>query len=185
LLDLVEPVEPVELVEPLSSMNIIAPNPTYELRKTVFQPAEREGKKMEIEREIERIKYPHMVPQEVEIWKRFLKKYGEKFTGFRYDVHVGEGIGRIPGIGKNYQDMAIMLSQKRIDVVGSRAGDIYIIEIKERAGMSAIGQLIAYRKLYEDKYGVGEVEGLICVAESTDQDFIRASDPLGIQLVLV
>lgn len=135
--------------------------------------------------QLARVKYPHMVPEEVRIWKRFLKRYATRFTGFRYDVHVGEGVGRQPGLPTKYQNMAIRLSQKRIDVVGFRGALTYIIEIKDRAGMSAIGQLVAYKKLYENKYGKGKVTGLIIVATSADEDLKRVIPELRIQLILV
>jgi len=137
------------------------------------------------EQEIIRIKYPHMVPNEVRIWKLFLKKHGSVFDNYRYDMHVGKGIGKVPGYDKTMQDMAIRLTQKRIDVVAYRGQAAYIIEIKERAGLSAIGQLIAYKKLYEDQYGINKIKGLAIVATSADQDIRKVADVLHIKIFIV
>lgn len=137
------------------------------------------------ERELTRIRYPHMMREEVEIWRAFLKKYGEKFTGFRYDVHVGEGVGRLPKYDKKTQDMAIRLTQKRIDVVAYRGSDIFIVEIKDRAGMSAVGQLVVEKRLYEKKYGIDKVSGLAIVARSIDNDVRKVAEEMRIQITLV
>lgn len=137
------------------------------------------------ERELTRIRYPHMMREEVEIWRDFLKKYGEKFTGYRYDVHVGEGVGKLPQYDKKTQDMAVRLTQKRIDVVAYKGPDRFIVEIKDRAGMSAVGQLVVEKRLYEKKYGLGTVGGLAIVARSIDPDVRKVAEEMHIRIVLV
>lgn len=137
------------------------------------------------DKELLRVKYPHMIKQEILIWKRFLKQYGNKFTGFRYDVHVGRGIREVPGFNRKLLNMAIRLTQKRIDVVAILGQETYIIEIKDRAGMSAIGQLITYKLLYERKYGIGIITGLVIVAEGVDSDVKEVLEKLRIKIFLV
>jgi len=132
-----------------------------------------------------RIRYPHMKPREVEIWKKYLRAYGERFEYYDYDLHVGEGCGPVPGLSEKYQDMAKRLSQKRIDVVGYIGDRVYIIELKPVADMEAIGQLKVYKTLYEDKYGSGSAKGLIIVAEKADQDIRRSAKEQDIEIMLV
>lgn len=126
-----------------------------------------------------------MMITEVRTWKKFLVKYGRNFTKYRYDVHVGKGIGKVPGYSKTIQNMAVHLTQKRIDVVAARGNQIWLIEIKDRASMAAIGQLLTYRELYYRKYGYGTVEGLIVVAESSDPDVAEIIERFGIRLYIV
>lgn len=139
----------------------------------------------DIRTELARVRYPHMIKQEVIIWKKFLKLYGYNFTKYRYDVHVGHGIGRIPGYTTILQDMAVRLTQKRIDVVAVRGGETYIIEIKERASMAAIGQVLTYRELYEQRYGLGRISGLVIAAESVDPDIKKVIEKFGIKIFVV
>lgn len=142
--------------------------------------------RMEVQRlELAKKKYPHMIKQEIVTWKRFLKAYGHNFAKYRYDVHVGRGIGQIPGFTPVLQAMATRITQKRIDVVAARGAETYIIEIKERASMAAIGQLITYRELYEKRYGHGRVTGLIIVAEHVDPDIRGVIEKFKIKLFLV
>jgi len=140
---------------------------------------------MDLDREISRVKYPHMVREEIAIWKRFLTKYGNKFDRYKYDVHVGQGVGKIPGYSKKDQDMFQRLTQKRIDVVAYKGRGAFIVEIKDRAGLSAIGQLTAYKRLYQEKYGRFTVTGLAIVAESIDPDVRHVAKTMGIEVVLV
>lgn len=137
------------------------------------------------EKELSKKKYPHMLQEEVVVWKRFLKRYGDNFTKYRYDVHVGRGVGRIRGYSTKLQDMAITLTQKRIDVVAARGAETYIVEIKGRASMSAIGQLMTYKILYELRYGAGSVSGLIVVAKSVDPDISRVLEVFNIKQYVV
>lgn len=94
------------------------------------------------------LKYPHMMPAEVPIWERWLSQYGKDYSKFDYDVHVGEGITTDPTWQANIATMAKILTQKRIDAVGYIGDRRVIFEVKPDAGLSALGQLIAYRDLY-------------------------------------
>jgi len=43
-------------------------------------------------------------------------------------------------------------SRKRVDVIGETEKEIIIYEIKEYAGMGALGQLLCYEALYREEY---------------------------------
>lgn len=93
-------------------------------------------------------RYPHMFPEDIAIWERFLDTFATEYTGFDYDTKVGTGTPYpkdTPPAGKRMRDI---LSKYRIDVVGYRDSQIEIIEVKPQASTVAIGQVIAYSKLY-------------------------------------
>lgn len=131
------------------------------------------------------MKYPHLLPREVEIWERFLAQYGMMFSGFSYDVRVGEGIQVRPEWGDEIARMAKLLTQKRIDVVAYRPGEIWIIEIKPHAGLSALGQVIAYEDLYRTKYSPQEAIRKAIICETVDPDLPPLLAQRDIQLFLV
>lgn len=137
------------------------------------------------DRELKRHRYPHMVQLEIDIWKGFLRKYGERFDRYEYDVHVGEGVGWVPGLSEPYQTMAITISKKRIDVMAYKRNMAYIIELKCFANFQGIGQLESYKTLYQDKHGKGTVEGLIMVAYRADQDITKVARERNIRIMLV
>lgn len=129
-----------------------------------------------------RFRYKHMLPRDKVIWDRFLEQYGDYFERFDYDIHVGEGIGGICGYSKLTKKIALALTQKRIDAVGRKEGEIWVIEIKPKAGLSAIGQVTAYEILYNKGFGIGKVTHKAIVTDRTDVDIRTLCKELGIRL---
>lgn len=96
--------------------------------------------------------YPHLLPADVAIWERWLARHGDFFTAVEYDVHVGGAVERKPEWSDEFTQEASYLAAKRIDVVGHKTGEIWIIEVKPEAGVSALGQIMCYKILYKKKY---------------------------------
>jgi len=95
-----------------------------------------------------KIKFPHMLPVEAELWDKFLSIRQPPFEKLEYDVHVGDAPERPPDLPEYLWGMFKSVNQKRIDVVGHDPDVIYVIEVKPRAGLSALGQVLAYKFLY-------------------------------------
>ena len=94
-------------------------------------------------------KYPHLRPEDVAIWKTFLSTRPDFYDSVDYDLKVGRGrdYSEIPK--DEFRADMEYLSKKRIDVVGYKDNEIHIIELKPRAGFSAVGQVLGYAKLFE------------------------------------
>lgn len=105
--------------------------------------------------------YPHMLPADVGLWERFLERYGHEFAGFDYDVHVGGRIERQSQWTDEIYEMGSSLVAKRIDAIGYRPGETWIIEVKPEAGVTSVGQLVTYRILYISKFA--PIVPLVCV----------------------
>lgn len=101
-------------------------------------------------------RYPHMFPLDIAIWERFIDSPYNDFLGFDYDVKVGSGTTAPSGVGDNYKRMQEILSKYRIDCVGHKPGEIWIIEVKPEAGTIAIGQIEAYTRLYKRDFNPAE-----------------------------
>lgn len=95
-----------------------------------------------------RYKYPHMKPNDIEIWERFIKKYPNAYDRVQYDFHVGDPppFNPLGDGGEDFNQDA--LYRLKIDVIGYKGDKIDIIEIKPDAGPSSIGQIISYVTLY-------------------------------------
>ena len=102
---------------------------------------------------------------------------------FAYDVRVGDGAPVPEGVSENLARMWKALTRKRIDVVGERNGRVWVIEVKPRCGLSAFGQAMAYRDLYQATYGVRP--GALVVCEYSDPDARRLCLEHGIQVTEV
>ena len=66
--------------------------------------------------------------------------------------------------------MAISLTQKRIDVLGFKPGQIWIIEVKRRPGLGAIGQILSYLTLYRKEFKPTQELVPVVVADIVDRD---------------
>lgn len=110
--------------------------------------------------------YPHLLPDDIDVWEQFLSEHGSAFSPIDYDVRVGEGRPMNDLPTENLQRMAIDLSQRRIDAVGHSGNTRTIIEITHTAGLKAIGQMMAYPTLYRQKYpGSYELKSLLVAGQ--------------------
>lgn len=89
-----------------------------------------------------------MKPQDVHLWEEFINQHAAFFDFCEYDVLVGNGV--VAGDTENdpYAKSFQMLTQKKIDVVGYKSDQVFIVEIKPLAGASAMGQVLGYRNLW-------------------------------------
>jgi hypothetical protein len=95
------------------------------------------------------IKFPHLAPEDEKIWRRFIDQNPLFFSSVDYDFRVGEGRDYSEFPDDIYKKDMIHLSQKRIDVIGYKLNEAYIIELKPKATFSAIGQVIGLTELYK------------------------------------
>lgn len=110
--------------------------------------------------------YPHLLPDDIVVWERFLSVNPNRFDRIDYDIRVGNGSTPDPNIDLNYQQMWRELSQKRIDAIGYNNGLTTIIEITRRAGMKAIGQMVVYPILYRETFpGLDPIQSLLIAEE--------------------
>jgi len=121
-----------------------------------------------------RPRYTHMSPYECLLWDEYLFRFADFYDRFEYDVHVGEGAA-LPGVTEpEFLAAGKLLTQKRIDAVGSRPGEIWLYEVKPDAGLSALGQLMAYRDLYIRQFHPIESLHLAIVTDhlNPDEEFL-------------
>ncbi|GAI83619.1 unnamed protein product, partial [marine sediment metagenome] len=75
--------------------------------------------------------------------------------------------------------------RKRVDVVGETASTIVIFEVKPRAGMGAMGQLLNYRALYLREVRPAKPLRMMVVCERVEPDVTRTYAQYGIEIALV
>ena len=114
--------------------------------------------------------YPHLLKEDILLWKRFLASQHNLYTTFEYDVRVGDGRDPGPYYDKNIRKMALDLSQRRIDVIAHTTTDITIIEISLNPGLTQIGQLLAYPTLYKLTYHYTGIIKTLLVAATLQSD---------------
>lgn len=93
-------------------------------------------------------KYPHMKPEDVAVWTRFISKNPGYFDTVDYDVPCGQGAPVDPNHPPEIQRDHTILTQKKIDVVGYRGDSVTVIEVGPIADMRKLGQALTYSHLY-------------------------------------
>jgi hypothetical protein len=86
--------------------------------------------------------YPHMAKNDAVLWERFLDEYGPNFQRFAYDVALGgflpDGEPDTLSDRQGYQYSTAL----KIDALGDRGDDLWIIEVRPHAGVSALGSAL-------------------------------------------
>ena len=130
-------------------------------------------------------KYPHMKQGEIRVWDAYLEEHGTPAGRVEYDVRLGEGAPIDPSWPPWMEAMVKALSQKRADVVAETSEDITIFEIKRRAGMSCLGQLMGYEALMMKEIGGFKPVRLVAVCEELEPDMEDAFDYYKVEVIIV
>ena len=81
--------------------------------------------------------------------------------------------------------MVTALTQKRIDVVGWNGNRPTIIEVKVRAGLSALGQVLGYVALFKSELPFFPNPRMMIVCENTTADDLKVFQSQSIPVEIV
>jgi hypothetical protein len=129
--------------------------------------------------------YPHLLPDDIALWERFLEAFPNQFDSYIYDVRVG--IGAIPPdhIEDKYKTLCTELTQRRIDAIGYKDEKPTIIEITTSVGFKAIGQILGYPILLKQTYQLDSEPPALLVAESIQSDIDTLLIHLNIPFIII
>lgn len=128
------------------------------------------------------IKYPRMAKMDYELWNKFIAEKGREYDSFDYDVKVGKGVKPTGDVPANLAADFESLTKKRIDAVGYQPGGVTLIEVKPRAGTSALGQLLSYSDLYKSTFPGNNIKQLALVTAFINPDEENVYDKYGIKI---
>jgi len=123
--------------------------------------------------------YPHLLPEETRVWRKFLGIHEERFDRFDYDVHISEGTRPDAPPGDRYADNYKRLSQKRIDAVGWIGTKPMIFEVRPFASFRLFGQIKGYEWYWMKRHPEKEPPSLALVCEfmpNEDRQIFHAHD---------
>lgn len=90
--------------------------------------------------------YPHMSPEDTDLWNRFIMTNPDFADFVYYDVPVGTLPHKIESAQRPITEKYVRQTYlKRIDALTHRNNLLHLIELKPNAGMIALGQVIMYR----------------------------------------
>lgn len=133
----------------------------------------------------ERLSYPGMLLREIIIWRNWLRANEPRFERYDYNLRVGKGVDPGAGFPEEIRRDGILNSQRRIDAIGFRAGRATLIEVEENPGLSAVGQLLGYKVLWQQDNPAELPPELLMVAARASDDAKLVIFSAGIALDLV
>jgi hypothetical protein len=92
--------------------------------------------------------FPGLNVYEDQLARKFLEMWYPLFDEVRFQAHVGGGIDPGPPHDDAMRRMFRFNSQKRLDMVLTGPFGVFLVEIKHRLEMAALGQLLGYRYLW-------------------------------------
>ena len=129
--------------------------------------------------------YPHMMPYDVAIWERFIEQFPNAYDYVQYDVKVGSAPKHDTIVNPDTGGDSINLYKKKIDVVAYKGDQIDIIELKPKAGPSALGQVQGYGILYKAEFSPPVEPKLVVITDQLGNDMGLLAHSMGVQLVVV
>ena len=126
-----------------------------------------------------------MGTRESRIWEAYVERYGTPPGRIEYDVHLGDGAKAKEEWPEWMKVMVKALSTKRADVVVEGTLSTTIIEVKRRAGLSAVGQVLGYEALmYKHRGGWKPVE-LLVICEYIEPDMAEVFEYYKVAVVVL
>lgn len=130
-------------------------------------------------------RYPHLLPEDSELWSDWLRLHAIDVLSVEYDVRVGAG--RDPGntYEPQIRKMGLDLSMRRIDCVCQLADSILIIEVCHLLTLTSIGQYYAYQVLYKRTFNPTRPTHAILVSREIHGDLQPVLEELRISYEIV
>lgn len=130
----------------------------------------------------DRATYPGMQTAEILVWREFLRANGASYDRFDYDVHLGPGVTPPDSLVEPYRSASIRASKLRVDAVGWRGGLPTLFEVERYAKPRSVGQLLAYRSLWEQAGASVASPGVALVCSDYNPHIMPALEEHGIDL---
>lgn len=127
--------------------------------------------------------YPHMLAEDTVVWSKYLAHPVAEIKEVWYDVHVGKGM-EVAADAESWQKrMAAGVSRKRIDAVCQVGGGFWVVEIKPFASFLALGQVLAYTRLFIIEYRPAGQTWPVVVCDHIDGDMVDDFEDSGVVVI--
>ena len=127
--------------------------------------------------------YPHFLAEDTAVWTRYLASPVKAIKEVWYDVHVGRAVPIPEGGGDLERRISRGVTRKRIDVVARVDSSLWVIEIKPFAGMQALGQIIAYHRMFVEEFQPVWPTWPVIICDKADYDVVSTFDALGVIVI--
>ena len=126
-----------------------------------------------------------LLPDELQLARTWLTIHSSDYDSAQTNFLVGNGYDPGETYPAPYRSMVIRVSRRRIDIVATKGSQPTLVELKDQIGLSALGQLIGYRKLFSDLNPSYPPASLLAVGWSIGPDVGNALKSAGVNYELV
>ena len=133
----------------------------------------------------DRGKYPGLMPRECVLLAAWLRQHEAEYDRFDYNVRIGAGVDPGPSWSDDIRRMAVANSQLRIDAIAWNGNSPTLIEVKDEAGPTAIGQLLSYDAVWQADNPGTPTPALILVTDHLQANMGTVAQARGIRVDLV
>ena len=116
------------------------------------------------------------------VWDEFVWQFGQNYDRIGENVPVWLDPPEVGGILKPSNRVLIHPPSYRVDAIAGKDGIVELIEVKETGNMTAIGQLLTYRMLFNRTYWGYEDLRMRLVCRRAPPPISFACEKLGIGL---
>jgi hypothetical protein len=126
-----------------------------------------------------------MLPPDVPLWHLFLDRYGSQFIRFFYNVRVGG-----PDMTKVIADEAMKKmwyasTAKRIDAIGEKKDELWIIEVASSPYLRAVGQCLSYRFLWNEDPKINKPAKMVLLCYFLDSDLRKVLEHYKVMVLTI
>ena len=129
--------------------------------------------------------YPHMRDFEIELIEKYIEKFPDAYDRVAYSYPVGHGAPSNPIVNDETGGSDEYLYFKKIDMLCKKGNTTEIIEVKKKAGASAIGQVKGYKDLLELDEVNTKVSQCVILTNETNSDLEIMAQKAGVKIIVV
>jgi hypothetical protein len=130
-------------------------------------------------------RYPNMARHDGALWERYLKHSAHLWQGVCYDIRLGGQEVTDPTATETERYMWRKNTAERIDVVGDRGAEHWVIEIRPNAKLGALGSAVGYVLLAQREPWTRLPLVPAVLTDNCSPDFRWVADQLGVQVIIV
>lgn len=132
-----------------------------------------------------RMRYPHMLREDHEIWDQFIDTSSFPIERVWYDVHVGPGMALPPDCPPWMHKQVAAICRLRIDVLAMVHGTYWIIELKPEADDKALGQILCYHYHFSKEMRTSSPIMPVVITDQVNSNAIEVFEHFGIVCIEV
>ncbi|MBM4338985.1 MAG: hypothetical protein FJ110_05540 [Deltaproteobacteria bacterium] len=128
---------------------------------------------------------PQMLPPDVPLWHAYLDRAATQFLRFYYNVRVGGPYLENINADESMKRMWYASTAKRIDAIGEKEDEIWIIEVASSPYLRAVGQCLSYKFFWEEDPKISKPARAVLLCYFLDSDLRRVLSNYGVEIITI